>query len=380
MALSMAHNVLDAMEAEAPAIAARMAEAVLSSVPEHRAVRDPRFAAEVLEHSRLHVVAFVAAARSGRVPAGAELEFVRERGAQRARELLSLEAVLQSYLLGQRLMWEAVVERASDPEAALELTAVTYEYASAVNAAVAEGWTAAARELAAQEEQDRRHVLDRLLAGDFGAARRAASFGVSWPLFVVVAVGARLAEIVGAIGSAAGSGPPLAVVRHEEVVALLAGEPEQVLGRAAGVLGRRSGGSSGLLAGISGECSDAAAIPRGYEQARRALRHASDAVPVVRLEDVRLADELASSADAVARVTIPPAARVIASHPDLRATVVAFAEHDLNVARTAASLHVHPNTVQYRLRRIEQITGADTRRFHTMLDIVLGLAVLSREA
>src|SRR5688572_23838770 len=99
--LSTSHNVLDAMEADEN---------------------------EVGEHSRRHVRAFVAAARSGRPPTGEELAFVRQRGAQRARELLPLAAVLQSYLLGQRLMWEAVVERAAgDEPAALALTAATFE-------------------------------------------------------------------------------------------------------------------------------------------------------------------------------------------------------------------------------------------------------------
>jgi hypothetical protein len=372
-ALSVAHNVLDAMEADAAAIARRMADAVLREVAEHRAVRDERFAAEVFEHSHRHVLAFVAAGRSGRVPSGVALDFVRERGAQRARELLPLDAVLQSYLLGQRLMWEAVVERAPDASAALALSEVTYEYAAAVNAAVAEGWTAGAREVAAEEEQDRRHVLDRLLAGDPAVARRAAALGVEAAegLFVAVVAGAPVAVI-------AAAAPGTFVVAHaDEVVALPAAEPLAVLERARAVLARRSARAQ-LRAGVSRCCAALAEVPRAYEEARRALRHASAERPVVRLEDVRLADELACSADEVARATVPAAARMIASHPDLRATVVAFAEHDLNVARTAAALHVHPNTIQYRLRRVEQLTGADIRRFQTMLDLVLGLAVLER--
>ena len=61
-----------------------------------------------------HVQAFVRAGRAGRAPAGEELDFVRARGAQRARELLPLDALLETYLIGQRTFWEAIVAAAGD--------------------------------------------------------------------------------------------------------------------------------------------------------------------------------------------------------------------------------------------------------------------------
>jgi PucR C-terminal helix-turn-helix domain/GGDEF-like domain len=383
--LLTSHNVLDVMEADADEIAARMAEAVLREVPDHGAVRDPRFAAEVREHSHGHVRAFVAAARAGRPPSGAELEFVRERGAQRARELLPLAAVLHSYLLGQRLMWEAVVERAGgDERAALALTAATFDYAAAVNAAVAEGWTSAASEVAVEDERARRDVLDRLLAGDVAVARRAAALGADLAeehvVVVASAAGGDVRRVADALGRAAGAHgqPAFVVARHEEVVALLPTRSipaHEVVGRAEASLARFADVS--LRAGVSAPCPAAADVPRAYAEARRALRHASAARSLVRLGDVELAAELALSADDVARATVPEEARALAAHPDLRETLLAFADHDLNVARTAAALHLHPNTIQYRLRRIEQLTGADPRRFHTTLAIVLGLRTLS---
>ena len=73
---------------------------------------DPAFAAEVLVHGIQHVLAFVRAARAGRPPAGEELEFVRDRGARRARELMALDALLEAYLIGQRTVWESIVDAA----------------------------------------------------------------------------------------------------------------------------------------------------------------------------------------------------------------------------------------------------------------------------
>ena len=66
-------------------LAQAMTTAVIDEVPEFRAVRDPVFRDEVLGHSREHVAAFIRSVASGQAPAGAQLDFVRARGAQRAR-------------------------------------------------------------------------------------------------------------------------------------------------------------------------------------------------------------------------------------------------------------------------------------------------------
>ncbi|MGV9818786.1 PucR family transcriptional regulator [Nocardia xishanensis] len=46
-------------------------------------------------------------------------------------------------------------------------------------------------------------------------------------------------------------------------------------------------------------------------------------------------------------------------HPDLLETLRIHIGNDLNRQNTARQLHVHPNTVDYRLRRIAQLTGLD---------------------
>src|SRR5688500_11394944 len=91
-----------------------MALAARTEVADYAAVRDESFGAEVVAHSEEHVRAFVRTARRGRPPSGRELDFVAERGARRARELLPLDALLESYLIGQRTVWESIVEAAGD--------------------------------------------------------------------------------------------------------------------------------------------------------------------------------------------------------------------------------------------------------------------------
>jgi len=51
-------------------------------------------------------------------------------------------------------------------------------------------------------------------------------------------------------------------------------------------------------------------------------------------------------------------------------TLFGYLQADLKIGRTAARLSVHPNTVQNRLRKIQQLTGLSTRRFTDLLQIV----------
>ena len=46
-------------------------------------------------------------------------------------------------------------------------------------------------------------------------------------------------------------------------------------------------------------------------------------------------------------------------NPDLPHTLEVYLANDLDRRRTAAALHVHPNTLDYRLRRIVELTGLD---------------------
>ncbi|MFF0488726.1 PucR family transcriptional regulator [Nocardia sp. NPDC004068] len=49
-------------------------------------------------------------------------------------------------------------------------------------------------------------------------------------------------------------------------------------------------------------------------------------------------------------------------HPDLLSTLWVFVVNDQSRKRTASRLHLHPNSVDYRLKRIAQLTGLDASR------------------
>lgn len=62
-----------------------------------------------------------------------------------------------------------------------------------------------------------------------------------------------------------------------------------------------------------------------------------------------------------------------AHHSDLVNTVWVFLECSGSWARCAKRLHVHVNTLRYRIRRVEEITGRDLGEFATRVDFYLAL-------
>jgi sugar diacid utilization regulator len=404
--------VLEQLEADADAIARRMALAAREEVEEFAAVTDPAFAGEVLAHAADHVKAFVRAGRLGRPPEGEELDFVRARGAERARELMPLDALLEAYLIGQRTVWESIVEAAGETvegmRAAQELTSLTFSYTHAISVAVADAYLRESNALATESERSRRDLLDRLLSGREPGpeeARRAEALGLRAHAehVVVVATGAGerggepaeeptptnrddAARAVVRALVRADPERPFVVPRHEEVVGILPvyvrrgpAEIRDALDRAAEVLLRAH--RVRMRAGVSTVCAGLSELSRGYGEAEAALRHAGAETAAVALQDVALMDYLASEADDTARRLVSSGARRLAEADRDQAgalveTLRAYADCDLNVARTAQRLTVHPNTVHYRLGRVAKLTGADPRRFEDLSELLTALRLL----
>ena len=377
-------SIFDAIERDADALARRLTLAARAEVAEYAAVRDPAFAAEVMAHGREHVDVFVRCGRAGRPPVGEELDFVRARGAQRARELLPLDALLESYLIGQRTFWEAIIAAAGDSlegmRAAQELTAFTFRYTHAISVAVAAAYLSERSALATEVERGRRDLLDRLLSGRSPGAdeeRHAERLGLKPGGDHVVVVAASGERVIAHALARQEPGGAFVVARHDEVVAIVPAyirrgprELRAALERTGEPLARNHGVV--LHAGVSTTCAGLSEIARGYGEAMRALRHGPG---IVALEEIALADYLTAGADETARRLIPHGVDKLDA---LAPTLQAYADADLNVARAAERLAVHPNTVHYRLRRVHELTGRDPRRFAELVELTTALRMLAR--
>lgn len=135
-----------------------------------------------------------------------------------------------------------------------------------------------------------------------------------------------------------------------------------------------------LHAGVSAPVSDAQGINSALVQARYALaaaRTADDPSParITAVEELSTLGSLLAGVPADVRAAFsanalgPLAHGDSASHRTLLETLEAFLAHNCSWARTAETLHVHVNTVHYRIGRVETLTGRDLTRLDHRLDL-----------
>ncbi|MZD09932.1 PucR family transcriptional regulator, partial [Streptomyces sp. SID5785] len=169
----------------------------------------------------------------------------------------------------------------------------------------------------------------------------------------------------------AGSGEALAVVRDAERLGALLADAWPLVG------GCRP--DTPLHAGVSAAVAEPGALPAAVTQARYACTvaarrspggHRASAVEDLASVESLLAGVPAEVREVFSRVTLGPLADGSAgSHGALLETLEAFLAHNCSWARTAQALHLHVNTVHYRIDRIRVLTGRDLTRLDHRLDL-----------
>lgn len=121
-----------------------------------------------------------------------------------------------------------------------------------------------------------------------------------------------------------------------------------------------------LEAGLvgAGTAGPLAKLPRSFQEARGAYDVAAAAgangvVTYAALGPLPLLLSAGDAADALDRARFSQLDAEGASGAEVARTVASFLDHDQHVDATAAALHVHRNTVHYRLRRFRELTGLD---------------------
>lgn len=176
--------------------------------------------------------------------------------------------------------------------------------------------------------------------------------------------------------------PVVAAGRDERVVALLPAVDgaEDLLRAAFARLGSGLGGSR-LVVGVSGPVGPDA-LAGAVDEARFACRLAEargGPVGVVTADEVTSHVLLLASVPDEVRRTF--AVRVLGHVLEYDArtgaglvdTLAAFLDCSGSWTRTAEALHVHVNTVRYRIERVEQLTGRDLGRLEDRVDVFLAL-------
>lgn len=363
--------LLERLVAQQSEIAQDMLAALRRDVAAYAAAEGDDLAV-LRSHCDDHVAAFLEVVRSGRVPTGPAVDFVRQVAERGVRDGVEMEVLLRGYRTNARTLTHWVGEQASGstPEglrAALAVIRMVMEYTDSVSGNLAEAYLRESQRMLAEAGSLQRDLLEDLLAGRSSGAleSRASAAGMEPGVQLQVAVVAasdlgRAVEAVGHQLQMARVGG-LRVARHDELVLVSPADAplRQLLGRA--------GAREPLSAGISLAFSALDEVPRAHREARRALALAP-AGGVLRLADLTLFDYLIAGADETARRLGP--AKLDQLDAPVVETLLAFVACDLNVGATARRMHLHPNTVHYRLHRLERLTGRDVRRFRDVVDLL----------
>jgi DNA-binding PucR family transcriptional regulator len=140
-----------------------------------------------------------------------------------------------------------------------------------------------------------------------------------------------------------------------------------------------------LAIGVSGAADGAAALPGAAIQARHTHFAASaltEPTAVISSADLASHVLLLASVGADARQSfrsrlLGPLIEYDQGHnADLIATLDTFLRCSGSWQRCAVEMHVHVNTLRYRLQRVEQLTGRDLSRFEDRVDFFLALRLL----
>ncbi|OBB21235.1 transcriptional regulator [Mycolicibacterium setense] len=127
------------------------------------------------------------------------------------------------------------------------------------------------------------------------------------------------------------------------------------------------------VAGLSGAADARADVDRVLDTAER---HPGTLAAVTSLAEARTAvllDEIVTAIAADERLIDPRVRTLRADEPGLAETLSVYLDCFGDVAAAAQHLHVHPNTVRYRIRRVEQLLGASLNDADVRLLLSLSL-------
>lgn len=354
---------------------------------------------DILSVCRHNIEVFLRIFEDRSTPAPEELEVIRSSAASRADEGMPLDALLRAYYVGFSLMWDQFQREAADDEREqlLPVATAAMAYIAEVTSVITQAYIEEYEIIASTRRDVRRSLVEALLTGR-PAEDLAAQAGVHLhPGYSVVAL---------AFGPSDDEGRPeverrvAARRKVRRVISYLEGE----VGPDCLTVLDESGGTVLLPDGEEGTGNRRPDVPvlvqRLTEVARCPVTAGfawSDRVDRLdrldRLERLDRVDRVAAgSAEAKSilhlaqALGLPPGAYrrqdllfeyAVSRDPssmsglaalleplargrtDLVETVEVYFACDLERRQAAATLHVHPNTLDYRLRRVRALTGVD---------------------
>ncbi|MER7673320.1 helix-turn-helix domain-containing protein [Kitasatospora sp. NPDC096128] len=400
-------------------LAATVVAALLERVPVYHRLPREQLTGELTRDTERRIRGLAHAVRTGLPAPAEEFTAVREAAARRAEEGLPLDAVLLAHHLGLEVCWEFVTRDAHAGDAAdlLVLNRLLLDQLRRATTAAGTGYLDGQRSAGDRSSTARQSLLTALLAGT-PAEEAAARAGTELPpgyavlclsladhpdehspgIDPVVAARRKLrrfgAELDhrtrrSALSALTSSGGLLLVPLPAPPDR--AGEPTDrtdrtdrdadetawpLLAATLAAAARAAGVPvlAGAAAAVPAEVPDAAALAYEVLDVARAFGRPPG---LHRLDDVLLEYQLTRPSRARARLAalLEP----LTDGGELLTTLRTHLAGGLNRRHTASALHLHPNTVDYRLRRIAVLTGLDPASPADILRITAAIAARTAE-
>lgn len=358
---------------------AEITEAVVrrcaSEIPFYRQLPAEILDREVRSSVEATVLLFLHSFRQGRSPGPEEVTEVIAWSGRRAEEHVPLEAALTAHILGIEVIWAALAEVAGPGEAAELAVAGTalMQYGRCVVPAVAVAHLEEQQRSQAEAREIHRALVAALLAGQPAHGLAEAAGVTLAPAYVVLELwyatrpsvpvsGGTVRRLQSALDALTGTRVP-AALDDTGGTALVAATPD--------TLDLTSADLAELVAGLAGAvgrplvvaaaaAAEPAAVPGAAAEAGQVLdivRRLGRSPGLYRFDDIVLEYQLARPGPG--RALLAARLEPLAGRPELLHTLRRYVAHGHNRSRTADDLHIHRNTLDYRLRKVAGLTGLD---------------------
>lgn len=372
-------SVAERLAAALPALSARIVGQLIADLPGYRNMPQEELRGEIVTVIEHTVGGFIEALRTGQLPRAADLSRIRETAARRAEEGVPLETIVAGYHLGASVCLDFLRDAVTpaDATSALELGLLITRYLQQVTAAACGGYLEERQTQVGDEEASRQALLSALLDG------RDVSSSQSY-LVMSLAIGAHPDEYEPGVDPAIAARRKVRRVRVELERCAGTGLLSQ-LSEGGGIVlvprrngthvisaaewgtardlwqaAERAAGATVMVGVAAAVAGDVHTVVEQATEVRRVAQLCGRSPGVYRLDDLLLEYQLTRPGPALTRLA--EALHPLVEKPVLRKTLDAYLNLDLDRRRTARALHVHPNTVDYRLRKIGALTSLDATR------------------
>jgi hypothetical protein len=360
-------SVSAALRPAVPALIEETIGAIGSEVPEYDRPLRGTFGENVRRGTTSSIERFLALVAGEEHDARAHSEIYVELGRSEFRAGRSLESLLAAYRIGARVMWRGFAAEGQakgiEPRLLYRLAETLFAYVDELSAESVEGYAEEQTLLAGRRERERDSVLELLMRSPAPSVMdvRAQAARAGWPL----------PERLTPVAMPAATTPASQLQHRLPPDSLAASLEGMTVVLAADLDGPgRMAQLRGALAGVPAACGPTVPLTEVGEAVGRAILAARlQQAGVLPREGVVMSDEHLvelivhrdpKRTQALIERALQPLQQLSPSaRRRLTETLEAWLEHACSTTETAQALHVHPQTLRYRLRRLEETIGSE---------------------